>query len=130
MRTACWCCVSPSPAPPSVLPPEVNRHRVSFYSPGRNYPCYARHRFASGLFNANVPEGVVSMVTGRSRGNTATDVYLEVLSREICNIRGKLTALWLAEAQGEQEDTGSKQGAGQPAPRPEGYPQWWLFFLT
>ena len=65
-----------------------------------------RHRFASELFNANVPEGVVSKAIGHSRVSTTTDVYLEVLPKEIFNIRGKLPALRLPEAEKAQEKEG------------------------
>ncbi len=73
-----------------------------------------RHRFASELFNSNVPLGVVSKAIGHTRASTTTDVYLEVLPKEIYGIRGKLPELNLPGVKQEQNgisehgDTGTE----------------------
>ena len=54
-----------------------------------------RHRYASALFANNVPVGVVSRLLGHSKVSTTTDVYLEVLPKEIFEIKGKLPKLHL-----------------------------------
>ena len=52
-----------------------------------------RHRFASELIKSKVPVGVVSRAIGHSRVSTTTDVYLEVLPKEMYDIVGKLPKL-------------------------------------
>ena len=52
-----------------------------------------RHRFASELIKSKVQVGVVSRVIGHSRVSTTTDVYLEVLPKEMYDIVGKLPKL-------------------------------------
>ncbi len=60
-------------------------------------------------FNANVPLGVVSRAIGHTRVSTTTDVYLEVLPKDIYGIRGKLPALNLPSTKSEQNNH-SEQG--------------------
>lgn len=60
-----------------------------------------RHRFASELFSNNVSVGVVSRLVGHSRISTTTDVYLEVLPKEIFEIRNKLPSLDLPVAENQ-----------------------------
>ena len=60
-----------------------------------------RHRFASELFSNNVSVGVVSRLIGHSRTSTTTDVYLEVLPKEIFEIRNKLPSLDLPVAENQ-----------------------------
>ncbi len=71
-----------------------------------------RHRFASELFNSNVPVGVVSRAIGHSRVSTTTDVYLEVLPKDIYGIRGKLPALNLPPVKHEQTKHDEQNDAG------------------
>lgn len=60
-----------------------------------------RHRFASELFAKNVSVGVVSRLIGHSRTSTTTDVYLEVLPKEIFEVRDKLPSLDLPMAENQ-----------------------------
>ena len=59
--------------------------------PARMYDI--RHRFASELLKSSVPVGVVSRAIGHSRVSTTTDVYLEVLPKEMFDIKDKLPKL-------------------------------------
>lgn len=62
-----------------------------------------RHRFASELFKANVSVGEVSRALGHSRASTTTDVYLEVLPKEMMNITDKLPKLNVEHGPAEDE---------------------------
>ena len=84
--------------------------RAGITEPVRFYD--VRHRFASELFNSNVPLGVVSRTIGHTRVSTTTDVYLEVLPKEIFDIRGKLPALKLPSSKHRQKGLDDKGRTG------------------
>ena len=84
--------------------------RAGITEPARFYD--VRHRFASELFNSNVPLGVVSRTIGHTRVSTTTDVYLEVLPMEIYDIRGKLPALKLPSSKHRQKGSDDKGKTG------------------
>ena len=84
--------------------------RAGITEPVRFYD--VRHRFASELFNSNVPLGVVSRTIGHTRVSTTTDVYLEVLPKEISDIRGKLPALNLPDRNHKQTESDDKGKTG------------------
>ena len=60
-------------------------------------PCMSKHH-SDATRNA---VGVVSRLIGHSRTSTTTDVYLEVLSKEIFEIRDKLPSLNLPLAENQ-----------------------------
>ena len=62
-----------------------------------------RHRFASELIKANVAVGDVSRAIGHFIVSTTTDVYLEVLPKEMMNIKDKLPQLNVKHGPAEDE---------------------------